>query len=117
MTTRETIEVIKGFRNLIYTDDLDGMEKSDEDKKAIDIAIDALEKQEKYRWHDLRKNPEDLPTEKGIYLVSGTWGGQKPEYWLCEFANYGALRGWVNGALNPRVIAWRYIEPFEEDNE
>ena len=34
-------------------------------EEAIDMAISALEAADKYRWHDLRKDPKDLPTEKG----------------------------------------------------
>lgn len=30
-------------------------------RQFFELVIDALEKQEKYEWHDLLKNPEDLP--------------------------------------------------------
>ena len=32
---------------------------------AFEEAIEALEKADKYRWHDLRKNPDDLPEADG----------------------------------------------------
>ena len=32
-------------------------------REALDMSIDLLKKQEKYKWHDLRKNPDDLPEE------------------------------------------------------
>lgn len=38
--------------------------------KALDAAVKALENQDKYRWHDLRKNPEDLPTDGEPVLVA-----------------------------------------------
>ena len=33
--------------------------------EALFMAIKALEKADKYRWHDLRKNPDDLPEAIG----------------------------------------------------
>ena len=32
---------------------------------AFEEAIKALVKADKYRWHDLRKNPDDLPEDNG----------------------------------------------------
>lgn len=78
-------------------------------------AIEALEKAEKYHWHDLRKDPNDLPPDyytveicikgfegyaAGISLAmhntkSKIWGTESWQYKDCE------------------VIAWRYREPFE----
>lgn len=37
--------------------------------KALIVAREALEKADEYKWHDLRKNPEDLPRSNGKYLV------------------------------------------------
>lgn len=34
---------------------------TDKDEAKMREAIDALEKADKYEWHDLRKNPDDLP--------------------------------------------------------
>lgn len=71
------------------------------------------EKEEKYRWHDLRKNPKDLPKT------------------ICEYACDVAVE-WENGDITydiqsdfvvPQdtncytVIAWRYVEPFGEEVE
>ena len=33
----------------------------DPEDYAIEEAISALEKEERYKWHDLKKNPNDLP--------------------------------------------------------
>ena len=30
-------------------------------REALDMAMEVLEKEDKYRWHDLRKDPGDLP--------------------------------------------------------
>lgn len=67
------------------------------------------EHNEKYKWHDLRKNPEDLPddsrkvecrtvTAKG--LVNAVFGYYS-DRWCC--------------GMNSNVIKWREIEPLEED--
>ena len=60
---------------------------------------------DKYRWHDLRANPNDVPHHENPVLV--TYGDEDYdilEYWDCD--------GW--GAAEA-VIAWRAIEPFEEE--
>lgn len=33
------------------------------------VAIEALKKAEEYKWHDLLKNPDDLPRENGWYEI------------------------------------------------
>lgn len=83
--------------------------------KAIDAAIKALEKADKYRWHDLRKNPDDLPEADGnseseyVLVMIGT-----PEWYSCEWAYYSHnAKMW--SIYEQNVFAWRYIEPFEEE--
>ena len=85
--------------------------------KAIDAAIEALEKADKYKWHDLRKNPDDLPEadEYGcseyVLVMTGT-----PEWNSWEQAYYHHdKRLWSTYGQN--VFAWRYIEPFEENKD
>ena len=85
---------------------------------AFEEAIEALEKADKYRWHDLRKNPDDLP--EAIY------GGDESEYvlvmtgtpewnsWEQAYYHHGKEE-WSTYEQN--VFAWRYIEPFEEKEE
>ena len=84
--------------------------------KAWHMAIEALEKADKYRWHDLRKNPDDLPEAIG--------GGYESEYvlvmigipewnsWEQAYYHHGK-RLW--STYDQNVFAWRYIEPFEEE--
>ena len=68
---------------------------------AFEKAIDALENQNKYRWHDLRKDPNDLPkVEDGIMVLTKHIGG------------YGLRTAFM--VSNTDTIAWREIEPFEE---
>ena len=85
--------------------------------KAWHMAIKALEKADKYRWHDLRKNPDDLPEDNGygkseyVLVMIGT-----PEWYSCEWAYYSHnAKMW--STYDQNVFAWRYIEPFEEEEE
>ena len=84
--------------------------------KAWHMAIKALEKADKYKWHDLRKNPDDLPEaicggDESEYVLAmiGT-----PEWnsWEQAYYHHGK-RLWSTYEQN--VFAWRYIEPFEEE--
>lgn len=83
--------------------------------KAWHMAIKALEKADKYRWHDLRKNPDDLPEAIGdseseyVLVMIGT-----PEWnsWEQAYYHHGK-RMWSTYEQN--VFAWRYIEPFKEE--
>ena len=83
--------------------------------EAWDMAIDALEKADKNRWHDLRKNPDDLPEADGnsesdyVLVMIGT-----PEWNSWEQAYYHHDKKlWSTYEQN--VFAWRYIEPFKEE--
>ena len=87
--------------------------------KAWHMAIKALEKADKYRWHDLRKNPDDLPEadEYGcseyVLVMIGT-----PEWDNHEWAYYNHnTRTWSTPFYEQNVFAWRYIEPFEESKD
>ena len=103
MTNKEAIEM---FKTISIVEIL----------KLNKIVIDALEKADKYRWHDLRMNPDDLPEAIG--------GGYESEYVLVmigipewnhwEWAYYHHDKKlWSTYEQN--VFAWRYVEPFEEE--
>ena len=110
MTNKEAIEQFK--ERLAITD---YRKQIPEYYEAIEMAVDALEKADKYRWHDLRKNPDDLPeadvnSESDYVLVMiGT-----PEWnsWEQAYYHHGK-RLWSTYEQN--VFAWRYIEPFKEE--
>lgn len=95
----------------------DDISKVDEILKLNKIVSKALEKADKYRWHDLRKNPDDLPEADGnsesdyVLVMIGT-----PEWnsWEQAYYHHGK-RLWTTYEQN--VFAWRYIEPFEEEEE
>ena len=103
------IECYNGFRGK------EAYIKAKED--ACILAVDALEKADKYRWHDLRKNPDDLPEadEYGkseyVLVMIGT-----PEWYRCEWAYY-SLNAKQWSIYEQNVFAWRYIEPFKEEEE
>lgn len=128
MTNKEAIEM---FKDIIMTeieripshydaevdDDVyDDISKVDEILKLNKIVSKALEKADKYRWHDLRKNPDDLPEAIGggyesdyVLVMIGT-----PEWNSWEQAYYKHDKQmWSTYEQN--VFAWRYIEPFEEE--
>ena len=110
MTNKEAIEQFK--ERLAITD---YRKQIPEYYEAIEMAVEALEKADKYRWHDLRKNPDDLPEADGnsesdyVLVMIGT-----PEWnsWEQAYYHHGK-RLWSTYEQN--VFAWRYIEPFEEE--
>ena len=76
---------------------------------------------DKYRWHDLRKNPDDLPKTAEHVLVC--WRGIKQDwydvmFWDSDrkvFSLYGdhPVMSDERPVTFGDVIAWKYIEPFE----
>lgn len=96
MTPEEAIETLKNTAWL-------GTDNGIKVYPAIRVAVDALEKQERYMWHDLRKNPNDLPKDN--------------ERDLLVFTN-GAFVVWTGKLLNickAGVDRWKRIETFEEE--
>ena len=110
MTNKEAIEQFK--ERLAITD---YRQQTPEYYEANEMAVEALEKADKYRWHDLSKNPDDLPEADGnsesdyVLVMIGT-----PEWnsWEQAYYHHGK-RLWSTYEQN--VFAWRYIEPFEEE--
>ena len=81
------------------------------------IVSKALKKADKHKWHDLRKNPDDLPEadEYGcseyVLVMIGT-----PEWnsWEQAYYHHGK-RLW--SIYEQDVFAWRYIEPFKGNKD
>ena len=80
------------------------------------IVSKALKKADKYRWHDLRKNPDDLPEAIGgsyvseyVLVMIGTPGWNNYEWAYYKHDH----KEWSTYEQN--IFAWRYIEPFEEE--
>lgn len=74
------------------------------------------EEREKYRWHDLRKNPDDLPEIDTVCIIARKYKGDIwNEYCPYEFhEGYGCA---FTGVPFREVIAWKKIEPFAEESE
>lgn len=129
MTNKEAIEMFKAIMMAeieripshydaeVDDDVYDDISKIDEILKLNKIVSKALEKADKYKWHDLRKNPDDLPEADGndesdyVLVMIGT-----PEWnsWEQAYYHHGK-RLWSTYEQN--VFAWRYVEPFEEEEE
>lgn len=83
----------------------------------MDKAIESLEKAEKYRYHDLRKTPDDLPTDNyKVAICLKGFEGRKAGVNLAMHSKNEQL--WVadDGLFykDCQVIAWKEIEPFCE---
>ena len=79
---------------------------------------EVLEKAEKYHWHDLRKNPDDIPSGRnmctcfaeGDFVIEdgSVVRGKYPVIIPFPFSEY-------EYRCNFKVVAWREIEPFESE--
>ena len=83
-----------------------------------EIAIDALEKREKYKWHDLRVDPDDLPVHWEEILF-GTVHGllhigayDRTFELFIKFMDHSYVE-----MGKSEVVAWKYIEPEEIPEE
>ena len=130
MTNEEAIEM---FKSIIMTeidrlphhydaeigeDVYDDISKVNELLQLNKIVCKALKKADKYRWHDLRKNPDDLPEGIGggyesedVLVMIGT---PERNSWKQAYYHHGK-RLWSTYEQN--VFAWRYIEPFKEEED
>lgn len=76
---------------------------------------------DKYRWHDLRENPDDLPDYERyvyVYLVHRCCDSDGYyDYDLAFLANVGLEDRWIYKSSKTdeyyKVIAWKKNEPFE----
>ena len=105
MTNKETIETIKiAISEVEWNYPIDYT-------IAFEESIKALIKADKYKWHDLRKNPCDLPRVINGYGESD-YVLVKTERCDMEIACYSYIK--KQWSINNYIIAWKYIEPFEE---
>lgn len=95
---------------------------TDEERQLV---WDAIEKAERYKWHDLRQNPNDLPDTNMLRQIMFAWHGsngcewrdcgwfytdeqeEKPYFSRCD------VHMFVGDGYR-EVYAWKYIEPIEE---
>lgn len=85
------------------------------DKEVFDMAVEALEKAERCKWHDLRKNKDDLP-EVGKTVVTFWKFHNTYLYTIDNDITDDVIKLIINGYGGTEIcMAWRYIEPFEEE--
>lgn len=123
MTTEEQEYWIKHYpheaETIIALCDLFDEAQDEAVKAQISYAIGVLRKKEKYAFHDLQKNPEDLP-EIGMYvdtrMISCETGMIVPRYaCLWEFCNQMMWKDVRHGGYEYKAcVAWRYIDPLED---
>ena len=130
MTYKEAIEMFKAIMMAeidrlphhydaeVDDDVYDSTSKVDEILQLNKVVSKALKKANKYRWHDLRKNPDDLPEAIGngyesdyVLVMIGI-----PEWNHWEWAYYHHDKK-LSSTYEQNVFAWRYIEPFEEEED
>ena len=70
----------------------------------------ALEQADKYRQHDLRKNPDDLPRAINTYGDSD-YASVQTKSCNMEIACHSYIT--KRRSIDDYVVAWRYIELFE----
>lgn len=75
-----------------------------------DLLIKVLEKAEKYRWHDLQKDLEDLPNIMEQVLLKVQIGYDEYEY-ITGSRVIGNDNGWT---CFGDPVAWKYIDPYDE---
>jgi hypothetical protein len=99
-------------------------------RQVLDVASYLFEEQNKYRWHDLRKNPDDLPDvehrRKAYFHVVQAGKEARPAIlqYKKEFG-FGIYNEFGNGPkftgidtdLVAPVVAWKEIEEFESEKE
>ena len=77
-------------------------------KQVLNVVSWLFNKQQKYRWHDLRKNPDDLPEDSKDVLVT-VKGGCVNRTWhvSCGWRNTTAKK--ASYYSDKSVLAWREI--------
>lgn len=71
-------------------------------QEALDMAMEEFDKAEKYGWHDLRKNPDDLPNKNPNRQIEFCIGGF---YFVTNVDFFHEME--------EKADAWREIEQFE----
>lgn len=113
------VEVCNNIKDVL--DDLYECGKlSEDDYNNLFRWINKANRAEKYRWHDLKEDPNDLPTAERLVIILHK-DGYLVSMRCREFDTiYGGYTGPVKWDLpmysnQADVRAWRYIEPFEEE--
>lgn len=130
---KEAISLLKGVQNPLqdYAEMIDAPYWAygkqyvypDPEDYAIEEAISALKKEERYKWHDLKNNPNDLPE---VFIDYEVEGGKFSDNVLVE-TDYDTLMvacmnlstgEWFNSSNQDEcfheehgnVVKWKYID-------
>lgn len=86
--------------------------------------IPLFRQSEKYKWHDLQKNPDDLPKTDEMILCAWQGGTRlwydtffyyiTPRKYFSKNGESVSIIGTEKFSAEGQVVAWKYIEPFEE---
>lgn len=83
----------------------------------ISLSKKLIKSQLKYRWHDLRKNPDDLPKDgrlvEIVYLLKGC--PDNPAYY--GYGHWCGSSKNFNNRTDANIIAWREVEPFKVEEQ
>ena len=82
--------------------------------KALEIAVNALENADKYRKHDLRKDPNDLPKDAETVLTYELFDTGEKALIVHKIRYFkDGVFPKAGCELPGEIIAWKYFEPFE----
>ena len=85
------------------------------EKEVKKAYLDGLAEGRKVQWHDLRKDPSDLPKESGYYLVSRYSNYlRRKRHTQTLFYIKGKRNGWSTRMDKTQIIAWCELPKFEE---
>ena len=98
--------------------------------QGLALAEETFENAERYKWHNLRKNPNDLPEEndKEYLCIKKDFQYDFFEF-NTEYNCFGYIASMIHEELDScpteswfegtdeEIIAWKYIEPFEDVEE
>lgn len=109
MEPNEAIKYL--FKTLSAYKERCNSEWCDKDKEALDVLTKELEKQKKYKWHNLRKNPDDYPKDYQMYLLELATDEPiiKHVIWRGDMIR-------PNTEDDVHILAWKEIEDFEEED-
>lgn len=78
----------------------------------MSMLTDVIVEHDKYRWHDLRKNPDDLPKIGSDIVYLFIYSGEH-ERRLHSNALPFMFEDDLKSNDEFEYIAWKYLEPFE----
>lgn len=117
MTYKEAMDILEDNNNFLnnnydeygrYSDGFDALET-------------IREYFDKYRWHSLNDDPEDLPDHTCDCIVGYDEGrglNYKTRKSRVDISKYNhGVKTFNKDNHYHKVIAWRYIEPFEEGDD